>query len=271
VARSGEGGRGAGQTGGVRVTGVDACRGGWAGVDLDTDEDPDPTEEAGATGEAGAGRAAGGGRDAGGGRSPVRVSVRVAGSLAELLAGAAPGQVVGIDMPLGLRASGWRAADAEARRRLGVRRSSIFAIPPVAVWEQPDYQSALAVCRRLTGQGFSVQAWGLRGKLREAAGYRTHTSQRLYEVHPELSFATMAGAPLPEPKNRPAGQALRRSVLAAAGLVLTDDPAWRRATVDVLDAAAVAWTARRIATGQAVVLPDPPQTGEDGLEIAIRY
>ena len=266
---------------------MDACRGGWAGVDLDTDEDP--TVEVGAERDVGGhrdaggqrvawggrdtggGRKAGGGRDAGGGRSPVRVSVRVAGSLAELLAGAAPGQVVGIDMPLGLRASGWRSADAEARRRLGVRRSSIFAIPPAAVWEQPDYQSALAVCRRLTGQGFSVQAWGLRGKLREAAAYRAHASQRLYEVHPELSFATMAGAPLPEPKTRPAGQALRRSVLAAAGLVLTDDPAWRRATVDVLDAAAVAWTAWRIAAGQAVVLPDPPQTGEDGLEIAIRY
>jgi predicted RNase H-like nuclease len=224
---------------------VDACRGGWAGVDLDTDDDDE--------------------------RAAIRVSVRVAGSLAELLAGTALGQVVGIDMPLGLLASGWRAADAEARRRLGLRRSSIFAIPPAAVWEQPDYRSALEVCRRLTGQGFSIQAWGLRAKLHEAAGYRAQTPQRLYEVHPELSFATMAGAPLPEPKTRPSGQALRRSVLAAAGLDLPDDPDWRRATVDVLDAAAVAWTARRIAAGRAVVLPDPPQAGEDGREIAIRY
>jgi len=231
----------AGETGGMRVTGVDACRGGWACVHLDTDEGGD------------------------------RLTVRMAGSLAEGLAGTAPGQVVGIDMPLGLLDRGWRAADEEARRRLGVRRSSIFAIPPAAVWRQPDYQAALAVCRQLTGQGFSVQAWGLRAKLREAADYRGHGSQRLYEVHPELSFAAMAGAPLPEPKNRPAGQALRRSVLAAAGLAVPDDPAWRRAAVDVLDAAAVAWTARRIAAGQAVVLPDPPQTGQDGLEIAIRY
>jgi predicted RNase H-like nuclease len=237
---------------------VDACRGGWAGVDIDLGTNPD-TDTAAATNATD--------RE----RSLVMVSVRVAGSLTELLAGAAPGQVVGIDMPLGLRVSGWRSADAEARQRLGVRHSSIFAIPPAAVWEQPDYQSALAVCRRLTGQGFSVQAWGLRGKLREAASYRAHAPQRLYEVHPELSFATMAGAPLAEPKNRPAGQALRRSVLAAGGLVLPDDQAWRRATVDVLDAAAVAWTARRIATGQAVVLPDHPQTGEDGREIAIRY
>jgi len=219
---------------------VDACRGGWACVELDVDEGAAP-------------------------------AVRVAGSLVQVLAGAAPGQVVGIDMPLGLLGEGWRAADGEARRRLGVRRSSIFAIPPAAVWEQPDYQSALAVCRRLTGQGFSVQAWGLRGKLREAGEYRRTGRQRLFEVHPELSFAAMAGAPLTEPKNRPAGQELRRSVLAAAGLNLAADPAWRRVTVDVLDAAAVAWTARRIATGQAVALPDRPETGVDGLEIAIRY
>lgn len=227
----------------MRVTGVDACRDGWACVDLTVDHNGD---------------AAG-------------LTVRVTASLAEGLADAAAGQVVGIDMPLGLLDRGWRVADEEARRRLGVRRSSIFAIPPAEVWRQPDYQAALAVCRRLTGKGFSVQAWGLRGKLREAAEYRGHGGQRLYEVHPELSFAAMAGAPLAEPKSWPAGQALRRSVLAAAGLVVPDDPAWRRAAVDVLDAAAVAWTARRIAARQAVVLPDPPQTGEDGREIAIRY
>ncbi len=197
--------------------------------------------------------------------------VRVAGSLAEVLGGAAAGQVVGIDMPLGLLSRGWRVADAEARQRLGARRSSIFAIPPASVWEQADYHAALAECRRLTGQGFSIQAWGLRPKLLEAGQYRRQGPQRLYEVHPELSFACLAGAPLPEPKHRPAGQALRRSLLTAAGLEVPDDPGWRRAAADVLDAAAVAWTARRIAAGQAAALPDPPQTGEDGLEIAIRY
>ncbi len=130
----------------------------------------------------------------------------MAGSLTELLAGTAAGQVVGIDMPLGLLARGWRTADGEARRRLGPRRSSIFGIPPASVWQQPDYQAALAECRRLTGQGFSIQAWGLRPKLLEAGQYRRAGPQRLYEVHPELSFACLAGAPLPEPKHRPAGQ-----------------------------------------------------------------
>jgi predicted RNase H-like nuclease len=40
---------------------------------------------------------------------------------------------------------------------------------------------------------------------------------------------------------------------------------------DTLDAAAVAWSARRIAAGEAAVLPDPPQRDERGGEIAIRY
>ena len=136
---------GTGNTGRVRVTGVDGCRDGWAAVELDVD---------GAGGPVGT------------------VAVRVAGSLTELLAGTAAGQVVGIDMPLGLLARGWRTADGEARRRLGPRRSSIFGIPPAAVWQQPDYQTALAECRRLTGQGFSIQAWGLRPKLLEAGQYR---------------------------------------------------------------------------------------------------
>ena len=39
-----------------------------------------------------------------------------------------------------------------------------------------------------------------------------------------------------------------------------------------LDAAAVAWSARRIAAGTACVLPDPPvQRGDDECGIAIRF
>ena len=123
----------------TRVTGVDGCRDGWIGVDL-----------------------------AGGGS----VTVRAAASLDCLLADTAAQQVVGIDMPLGLLADGWRAADREARALLGPRRSSIFAIPPAPVWQAPTYAAANQRCRDLTGNGFSAQAWGLRRKLLEAAEYR---------------------------------------------------------------------------------------------------
>lgn len=38
---------------------------------------------------------------------------------------------------------------------------------------------------------------------------------------------------------------------------------------DVLDAAVVAWTAQRVAAGEARPLPDPPETFSDGIPCAI--
>lgn len=228
----------------MRVTGVDACRGGWVAVSLD-----------------------GASLD---GASPA--AVRVHETLTGLLGpdnDTDPAAVTGIDMPLGLLEAGWRQADLAARGLLGPRRSSVFAIPPRAVWAQASYQAASERCRALTGQGFSIQAWGLRDKLLEADRYRETCGHPLYEVHPELAFSAMAGAPLANRKHTGAGRDQRRALLSEAGIVL---PAVLPAPVtDTLDAAAVAWSARRIAAGEAVVLPAQPQQDERGGEIAIRY
>jgi predicted RNase H-like nuclease len=75
---------------------------------------------------------------------------------------------------------------------------------------------------------------------------------------------------VPESKHSAAGLAVRRALLASAGITLPAAPAGA-AEDDLLDAAAVAWSARRIAAGTAAVLSDPAQRGDDGLEIAIRY
>src|SRR5579863_9975876 len=152
--------------GGMRATGVDGCRRGWVAVTL----------------EAGSSAA----------------TVRVDAALAALLAPGPDGQVaeiVGIDIPLGLLEAGWREADRAARSLLGPRRSSVFAIPPRAVWAEASYRAANQRCRELTGRGFSIQAWGLRAKLLEADRYRQTCGHPLYEVHPELAFGAMAGAP----------------------------------------------------------------------------
>ena len=114
-------------------------------------------------------------------------------------------------MPLGLLETGWREADRAARGLLGPRRSSVFAIPPRAVWAEASYQAANLRCRELTGQGFSAQAWGLRAKLLEAAEYREECGHPLYEVHPELAFGAMAGAPLAASKHTGAGRDARRA------------------------------------------------------------
>jgi predicted RNase H-like nuclease len=219
----------------MRVTGIDACRGGWVAVSLET------------SGAA---------------------SVRAGASLASLL-DEDPAVIVGIDMPLGLLDSGWREADRMARGLLGPRRSSVFAIPPRAVWAEPSYQAANQRCRELTGQGFSIQAWGLRAKLLEANQYRDTRGRPMYEVHPELAFGAMAGAPLPQSKHTAPGRELRRDLLAQAGIIL---PAAGPAPLtDTLDAAAVAWSARRIAAGHAEVIPGRPQHDTRSREITIRY
>ena len=199
------------------------------------------------------------------------VGVAVAATLDGLpLAG-----VTGIDMPLGLLAAGWRDADALARRALGRRGGTVFAIPPRPVWECETHAEANRLCRDLTGKGFSIQAWGLRRKIAEADEFRRRAARgpdgvRLCEVHPELAFAALAGAPLADSKHTKAGLAIRRELLAREGIMLPS----RVAGVpdnDLLDAAAVAWSARRIATGRAVVLANPGQRAADGTEIAIRY
>jgi predicted RNase H-like nuclease len=224
----------------VRVFGVDGCKSGWVVVALDGD---------------------------------AVTAVRFAGSLAVLLRDAGPGQVVAIDMPLGLLAEGWRAADRAAGRLLGRRRSSVFAIAPRPVWQEPSFEAANRRCRLLTGNGLSAQAWGLRAKLLEANDYRQLCGHPLYEVHPELSFQAMAGAALGDSKYSPAGHAERRHLLKDAGVDIPDDllAARQGIRVDILDAAAAAWSAQRIAMGEARVLPDSPQHDPLGDEIAIRY
>jgi predicted RNase H-like nuclease len=79
----------------------------------------------------------------------------------------------------------------------------------------------------------------------------------------------MAGAPLEHSKHTPQGRELRRELLSRAGIALPPTP--RAPVTDTLDAAAVAWSAWRIATGRAVVIPARPQRDELGLPIAIRY
>jgi predicted RNase H-like nuclease len=297
------------------VTGIDGCAGGWVAV----------TIPASPVGDAG---------------TPAAARIMVAPTLV----GLALTGVVGIDMPLGLLTDGWREADALARRALGRRGVTVFAIPPRPVWEQPTYADANRTCRELTGKGMSAQTWGLRAKLLEADAYRRHYAPtrpaptrpaptwpattrtdadsqrrqpptrpaqsppaptrpaptppdadpqrrecaparpaptdacpqrrqpppRLYEVHPELAFAALAGAPIPESKHTSAGLAIRRELLTQAGLAL---PARvpGAAENDLLDAAAVAWSARRIAVGQAVTVTNPAQRADDGAEIAIRF
>lgn len=238
----------------VAVLGVDACPAGWVAVEL---------------------------RDArfAGARlgTDLRSLLREAGEAREAGIGGVAGgaEVVAVDMPLGLLDTGWRRADTEAAALLGRLRGSVFRVPPRAVWQEEHYEAASRRCRELTGAGLSRQSWGLAAKLREANGCLADAGgDRLFEVHSEVSFWALAGkTPLPHGKKSWAGQMARRSLLDAAGVVLPDDlgEVGRVPPDDVLDAAAAALSAQRIAQGRAHPLPDPPQHDRRGRPIAIWY
>lgn len=218
------------------VLGVDGCRGGWVGVVLTADD--------AIHGVFGTDIAA-----------VVKAATDAAG----------PPAVVCVDMPLHLSAAGWRPCDQAVRDHLGAKRSSVFPVPPAPALARGDYAAACAACRELTGKAFSKQLWMLRPKIRELEDWWTATAGAadVREVHPETSFSLMVGAPIAAPKRTWEGLAARRSALSGQGIVVPDDigPGGRLAGADdVLDAAAVAWTARRVAAGTARSFPDPPVT-----------
>lgn len=216
----------------MEVLGVDGCGSGWLGV---------------VVGERG-----------------VR-SCRFAEDIASLVAAVGPVAACGIDIPIALAERGWRQADLAARTTLGRRASTLYVIPPRPVLEAPDHVAASARCRDLCGQGVSRQAYGLRSKIFEVRAWVKAAGVAVFEVHPELSFVTMGeetglGRPSAS-KKRWAGLWQRLALLAAVGLPVDGrlvDTAGRAAPDDVLDAAAVAWSARRVLSGEARRYPPAP-------------
>jgi predicted RNase H-like nuclease len=227
---------------GARVLGIDGCRAGWVGIVL--------APSAAATGVFGA-------------------------SIGALLDAAGAVDVVGIDMPIHPAERDPRPADVAARLHLRGKASSVFPTPARSVLEAGSYADACAAARRLNGKAVSRQAWALSRKILEVDAFVSSApdwAERVYEVHPEVSFSLLAGAPIRPRKTSWAGLCVRRAALAGAGVVVPDDigEGGRLAAADdVLDAAAVAWTARRIAAGEARTFPDPPPVLPDGRVPAI--
>ena len=223
----------------MAVLGIDWCRAGWAGVVLDGDG---------------------------------WVAGMFAVELASLAAQAAEIAVIAVDMLIGLPDGGQRQADLLARGAVGPRWPSVFMTPVRAAMAEDTYRAAISVSRQLTGGGISQQAYTLRPRITEVDARAAASTVPVIEIHPEVSFATLAGAPLPHPKRCWAGMVLRRNLLAGAAITVPDElgPLGAHAAVDdVYDATAAAWSARRHATGTALSYPDPPQIFSDGHPAAI--
>lgn len=224
-----------------RVLGVDACKAGWVGVAPDHGD----------------------------------LRAYVASEIADLVAEAerdGPVGVVAIDIPLGMPDGGRRQADILARQRIGPRWPAVFMTPVRDALLAPDHATAVRISRRRAGEGLSIQAYRIGRKLLAANDWVAAADRTVVEVHPEVSFAHLAGEPLASRKATWAGAEERRRLLATAGLHPGGDLGLAGLDVgvdDVLDATVAAWTALRVLTGDAMSLPDPPERFADGLPAAI--
>ena len=165
---------------------------------------------------------------------------------------------IGVDIPIGLPQSGQRACDLAARLFVGGRRSSVFMTPTRSILMQPFS----------SGLGVTAQAYALRDRILEVdevAG----SARRLFEVHPEVSFAAMGAVSLRDYKKSWNGMWHRLALLESEGIELPRDAGQAGAAGpdDLIDAAAAAWTAARCARGEAMRLPE----GSAGAEPAIWY
>jgi predicted RNase H-like nuclease len=228
----------------TEVGGLDGCRSGWVLVTLPSTVDTATVSDTSARFD------------------PDSVRVRIVRRLTELGGDLDSGRLaaVAIDIPIGLPASGPRAADVEARRLLGPRRNSVFPAPARRVLGARTYDEACARSRAACGKAVSRQLFNILPKIEEADSVQSPARQhRLVEMCPELSFSFIAGGPMAHPKTAPEGRRERAEVLRSVfGASVVD----RHATCplpgsrldDVLDAFAGAWTALRVASGTHVRL-----------------
>lgn len=184
---------------------------------------------------------------------------------------ALPDQLIVIDIPIGLvpqAEDGPRRCDIEARRLLGTRGASVFPAPTRAALNAPTYAHAKAL------GPMNLQTFGILRKVADVDGAMDPAMQaRVREGHPELSFREMAnGAAALRSKTSVEGRAQRGRLLAKLGLdvdaLLARRPSGANVD-DVLDAAAMVWTAARIGYDQARAIPTDAPCDAKGLRMEI--
>jgi predicted RNase H-like nuclease len=195
----------------------------------------------------------------------------------DLLKGLSDVGVIAVDIPIGLPERGARDCDVEARRRLGVRGSSVFPAPLRAILNSSSREEASRIRYEIEGKLMSCQAFGIVKKVREVD--RTLLAnraarRRVVEVHPELSFAAWRGRPMRHPKGKKAGRSERQRLISGVWPedVERCEMLFARSKCgldDLYDAFAALWSARRVASGVAEQLPEIAPRDARGLPMRI--
>lgn len=181
--------------------------------------------------------------------------------------------LVVIDIPIGLLDHGARTCDVEARRLLGrARGSSVFPSPIRSMLDVDTWEEACSRRVEKEGKKCTKQVAGILPKIREVDEGMTRAAQhRVHEGHPELCFTMMnQGKPMSFNKRTIQGQEERLSLLLR---YFSDISMQLRgvsgAGIDIIDAYACLWTARRIIQGTAISLTADTEVDRKGLKAEI--
>lgn len=180
-----------------------------------------------------------------------------------------------IDMAIGLRDDPAKLRpDDIARKELSPRGSTLFPIPSrSAVYAETEEDQKQANLRTL-GKSLPMQTINIIPKIREMDEFleaNPKYKNRMFESHPELSFARLKGEVLLSKKKEFEGFEERRSILAYC-LPKISLPDFRLKAKemkcnpdDLLDAVCLAVTAALKASGKCETIPADPDTDEKGL------
>jgi predicted RNase H-like nuclease len=192
-------------------------------------------------------------------------------------------ELVLVGVPVGLIEHGepTRECDALAREVLGPRAEAVIEPPVREAARKRRFPAAQRVNERKAGAPVSRAAFELGDAIVEAddlLGEVPEARAVVAESHPEVCFRAFAGDPLSHPPDVAAGYAERLRTLAeydpeAAPTLqaAAEDTEGADVTVaDVLDALALAYTARP-GPGSIRTLPPEPPTDDEGLPMRIAY
>jgi predicted RNase H-like nuclease len=198
-------------------------------------------------------------------------SVRWADNFTDFLAW--PGlDLLVIDIPIGLPERGGRSCDTAARKVVKPRASSVFSAPIRSILDAGSHEEACQIWEGVEGKRCSIQVFSVCSLIGDVDQHMSPGLQgRVREGHPELSFAYMSGGSgLEHSKHKPEGLQRRIELLEPHFPDLRAHISGlrqRRAIVDLLDALAMLWTARRVRSGEAISIPEQPQYDSRGLRM----
>ena len=211
-----------------------------------------------------------------------KLASKIFPSIADVAKHAQTIDIVAIDVPIGLTDRGPRACDVAARTILGAKRaSSVFPAPIRPALSAATYEDACARSFEAQGKKLPKQSWAIYPKIRqldELLRSRPELCERIFEVHPEVSFcAWNAMQPIVEPKRKAPGAEKRRVLIDAHFGPDAFDTVRSRyqkkdvADDDIYDAFAALWTAERILRREFGTLPGEPEKDSAGLPMRMIY